>query len=313
MKWSDKVNTYIFGHKSPDTDTICSAIAMTYIENQTGNKAVACRLGELNEETKYALTYFGVEAPMFIDSVDDNQKVILVDHNEYPQSVSGIENATIVGIYDHHKVGGFQTQEPLFIRMEPVGCTATILYKVSEERGVTLPKEIAGLMLSAIISDSLLFKSPTCTEEDIRIARILEQIAGVDMDVYGMEMLKRGADLSQKTAMELLYLDSKPFTMGEFQVQVGQVNTVDLDTIHERKAEIISAMNNALESEKQDLFLFVATDILNSNSVAYAVGSAGFIVEKAFDVTLDNNEAFLPGVVSRKKQVVPVMTKVAEQ
>ncbi|MGL4663117.1 MAG: manganese-dependent inorganic pyrophosphatase [Culicoidibacterales bacterium] len=306
------MKTYIFGHQSPDTDTICSALALAYIENQTGNEAVAMRLGELNKETMYALEYFGVEAPAYLEAVSAEQPVILVDHNEYPQSVSGIEQATIMGIYDHHKVGGFQTKDPLYVRIEPVGCTATILYKLAQERGIELPKAIAGLMLSAIISDSLLFKSPTCTKEDVEVAKKLEQIAGVNAEMYGMEMLKCGADLSDKTARELLYIDSKPFTMGKYQVQVAQVNTVDLQTIQARKAEIITALEKEVTEEKKDLFLFVATDILNSNSLAYVAGTADFIVEKAFDVVLEEQEALLPGVVSRKKQVVPVMTKVAE-
>lgn len=310
MKWSDNVKTYIFGHQSPDTDTICSAIAMAYIESESGNEAVAVRLGEVNKETAYALEYFGVDVPVLMDSVETGQNVILVDHNEFPQSIAGIEKANIIGIYDHHKIGGFQTKDPLYVRVEPVGCTATILYKVAKERNIELPKTIAGLMLSAIISDSLLFKSPTCTEEDKHIAQILAQIAGVDMAVYGMEMLKCGADLSDKTAKELLYIDSKPFTMGNYQVQVGQVNTVDLETIKARKDEILTALEEACEGK--DLFLFVATDILNSNSLAYVAGSADFIVEKAFDVTIENNEAFLPGVVSRKKQIVPIMTEIAE-
>lgn len=310
MKWSDNVKTYIFGHQSPDTDTICSAIAMAYIENKSGNEAIAARLGDINNETAYALSYFGVDLPVQIDTVEKDQRVILVDHNEYPQSVSGIEQAQIVGIYDHHKIGGFQTKDPLYVRVEPVGCTATILYKVAQERQIEIPQAIAGLMLSAIISDSLLFKSPTCTPEDKAVAAILEKIAGVDIDVYGMEMLKRGADLSDKSATELLYIDSKPFTMGAYQVQVAQVNTVDLETIRERKVELIQALET--ESSDKDLFLFVATDILNSNSLAYVAGKAHFIVEQAFNVTIENQEAFLPGVVSRKKQIVPVMTQVAE-
>lgn len=306
------MKTYIFGHKSPDTDTVCSAIAMAYIENASNTEAEAYRLGDVNKETAYALSYFGVEAPAYLASVEAGQKVILVDHNEYPQSVDGIEQAELVGIYDHHKVDGFKTNDPLYVRIEPVGCTATILYKVAKERGVVLPKEIAGMMLSAIISDSLLFKSPTCTEEDVKVAQALAEIADVDMNLYGMEMLKRGADLSDKTEKELLYVDSKPFTMGQYQVQVAQINTVDLEDVKARKAAILQALEAEVKQEEKDLFLFVATDILNSNSLAYAAGEAAFIVERAFDVTLTDQEAFLPGVVSRKKQVVPIMTKVAE-
>lgn len=306
------MNTYIFGHQSPDTDTICSAIALSFIENASGNDTKAMRLGEINKETEFALRYFNVQTPEYLASVEEGKNVILVDHNEFPQSVAGIEKANIIGIYDHHKVGGFETAEPLYVRIEPVGCTATILYKVAKERDIALSKEIAGLMLSAIISDSLLFKSPTCTKEDEMVANILAKIAGVDIEVYGMEMLKSGADLSDKTAKELLYIDSKPFTMGNYTVQVGQVNTVDLQTIEARKEEIIAALHDEIQAKNFDLFLFVATDILESNSLAYVAGEAKFIVEKAFNVTVENDAVLLPGVVSRKKQIVPVMTKAAE-
>lgn len=171
-----------------------------------------------------------------------------------------------------------------------------------------ISKNIAGLMLSAIISDSLLFKSPTCTEQDVAAARELAEIAGVDAEKYGLDMLKAGADLSKKTLAELISLDAKEFTMGSANVEIAQVNAVDVNDVLSRQAELEVALSNIIAKKGLDLFVFVVTDILNSDSVALALGSKAEAVEKAYNVSLENNTALLKGVVSRKKQIVPVLT-----
>lgn len=299
----------VFGHKSPDTDTICSAIAHAALKNKTGDEAEAVRLGEINGETQYALDYFKIEAPRLVESVSsETDRVSLVDHNEAQQSVDDLAEVSIKEVIDHHRIANFQTSEPLYYRAEPVGCTATILNKMYKEYGVEIDKSTAGLMLSAIISDSLLFKSPTCTHEDVAAAEELAAIAGVDTDSYGLEMLKAGADISGKTEEELISLDAKEFSMGNAKVQIAQVNAIDPNEVLERQAEIEKVMNEAVQSNGLDLFVFVVTDILNSDSTAVAVGSKTDAVEKAFNVTLSNNKAVLEGVVSRKKQIVPVLT-----
>lgn len=197
--------TLIFGHKNPDTDTICSAIAYADLKNQLGLSAEPVRLGDVNGETQYALDFFKVEAPRLVETVaNEAQDVILVDHNERQQSASDIDQVRVIEVIDHHRIANFETSHPLYYRAEPVGCTATILNKIYKEKGVAVRKEIAGLMLSAIISDSLLFKSPTCTDEDVAAARELAEIAGVDADSYGLDMLKAGADLSDKTIAQLI-------------------------------------------------------------------------------------------------------------
>src|SRR5690606_18158125 len=189
--------TLVFGHKNPDTDTITSAIVYAYLKQQLGVDAEAVRLGELNNETKYALEKFNFEAPRLIANVkDEAAQVILVDHNEFQQSADGIEEVQITEVIDHHRVANFQTADPLYFRAEPVGCTATILNKLFKENNVEIPANIAGLMLSAIISDTLLFKSPTCTEQDVKAAEELATIANIDPAQYGLAMLKAGADLS---------------------------------------------------------------------------------------------------------------------
>lgn len=301
--------TKIFGHQNPDTDTITSALVTADIEQQLGNDAAARRLGEVNPETQYALDHFGVEAPAMLEPLEDDAPVILVDHNEFQQSADNIENADILKVYDHHRISNFRTESPLYYRAEPVGCTATILKKIYAENDLTISREMAGLMLSAIISDTLLFKSPTTTEEDRKAAEALREIAEVDLEEYGIEMLKAGASTSDKSAEALITGDAKTFEMGERTTRIAQVNVVDVDEVFERKEELESAINEQIEKDGYDLFVLVVTDILNSNSRVLALGAHAKSIEKAFDVALDENSAVLEGVVSRKKQVVPQITK----
>ncbi|GAV10609.1 manganese-dependent inorganic pyrophosphatase [Paenibacillus sp. MER 180] len=299
----------IFGHKNPDTDTICSAIAYADLKTQLGFNVEPVRLGSVNGETQFALDTFQAEAPRLVETVANEVKgVILVDHNERQQSANDIEQVEVLEVIDHHRIANFETSGPLYYRAEPVGCTATILNKMYKENGKTISKNIAGLMLSAIISDSLLFKSPTCTEQDVAAARELAEIAGVDVEKYGLDMLKAGADLSQKTIAELISLDAKEFSMGSSKVEIAQVNAVDVNDVLSRQAEVEAALNDIIATKGLDLFVFVVTDILNSDSVALALGSKTEAVEKAYNVTLENNTALLKGVVSRKKQIVPVLT-----
>lgn len=306
--------TLIFGHKNPDTDTICSAIAYADLKNQLGLSAEPVRLGDVNGETQYALDYFKVEAPRFVETVaNEAQDVILVDHNERQQSASDIDQVRVIEVIDHHRIANFETSHPLYYRAEPVGCTATILNKIYKEKGVAVRKEIAGLMLSAIISDSLLFKSPTCTDEDIAAAHELAEIAGVDADVYGLEMLKAGADLSDKTIAQLISLDAKEFQMGGAKVEIAQVNAVDTNDVLSRQAELEDAIQGIIADKNLDLFVFVVTDILNNDSIALALGKESKAVEKAYNVSLSENKALLKGVVSRKSQIVPVLTETFNQ
>lgn len=301
--------TLVFGHKNPDTDSICSAIAYAELKRALGVDAEAVRLGDVNGETQYALDTFGVAAPRLVEEVSgEAEQVILVDHNERQQSAADLDRVRVAEVIDHHRIANFETKDPLYYRAEPVGCTATILLKLYKEKGVEVRREIAGLMLSAIISDSLLFKSPTCTEEDVAAARELAAIAGVDAETYGLEMLKAGADLGKKTVDELLSLDAKEFTMGSAKVEIAQVNTVDVNDVLARQAEIEEAMGRIVADKGLDLFLFVITDILNSDSVAITAGPASDAVEQAYNVKLEGNRAPLKGIVSRKSQIVPVLT-----
>ncbi len=298
----------VFGHKSPDTDSIASSIAMAYLQTKLGKVAEPRRLGNINKETEYALNHFKIGAPELLDSVSENDTVILVDHNEAAQSVDNREKAHVYMVVDHHTMD-FKVSEPLYYYAEPVGCTCTILYKLFVQNNVTIPADIAGLMLSAIISDTLLFKSPTCTSFDKEVAENLAKISNTDINTYGLAMLKAGTDLSSFSEKELLNLDGKLFTLGDVvKTKVAQVNTADIDDVMTRKDRLEDALKQEIEDLNLDLNVFLITDIINSNSQVIAFGSRTDLVEKSFSVTLENNTAFLPGVVSRKKQVIPVLT-----
>ena len=301
--------TYIFGHKNPDTDTITSSLVMANFERKMGNsEAVACRLGNINKETEYVLNYLGIEAPELIEKVEDGANVILVDHNSPTESVENLENANILKVVDHHKIA-LNTSYPLFYRAEAVGCTETVMYKLYKENGIEIDEKIAGLMLSAIISDTLLLKSPTTTDEDRKAVEELAKISGLDPEVYGLDMLKAGTDLSSFTIDEILHLDAKQIDFKEVRAMVDQVNTASIEEVMKMQADLEARMNEIIAEENLDLFMLLITDIVNSNSQVIALGKNAALVEKAYGVKLENNTALLKGVVSRKKQVVPIMTE----
>ena len=301
--------TYIFGHKNPDTDSITSSLVMADFERKMGNlDVVACRLGNLNKETEYVLNYLKIEAPKLIESVEDGSNVILVDHNSPSESINNLNDVNILKVIDHHKVA-LETSYPLYYRAEPVGCTETVIYKLYKENGLEIDKTIATLMVSAIISDTLLLKSPTTTEEDKKAVEELSKIAEIDSENYGLEMLKAGTDLSSFSIDEILHLDAKKIDFKEVKAIVDQVNTADISEVMKLKADLESRINEIISEENLDLFMLLITDIVNSNSQVIALGNSASLVEKAYGVKLENNTALLKGVVSRKKQVVPIMTE----
>ena len=301
--------TYIFGHKNPDTDAITSSLVMANLERKLGNdSAIACRLGNLNKETEYVLNFAEVDAPELISNLEEGSNVILVDHNSPSESIENLDKMNILKVVDHHKIN-LETSYPLFYRAEPVGCTETVLYKLYKENHVNVDEKIAKLMMSAIISDTLLLKSPTTTSEDIKAVEELSGIAGVDPETYGLEMLKAGTDLSSFSIDEILHLDAKQIDFKNVKSIVNQVNTASIPDVLEMKEDLEKAMNKIIEEENLDLFMLLITDIVNSNSQVIALGKDASLVEKAYGVKLENNTALLEGVVSRKKQVVPIMTE----
>ena len=294
----------IFGHKNPDTDTICSSMVKQILNEKDGKtNTQAVRLGNVNKETQYVLDYLKIEAPELIEGVKKGQEVILIDHNEFSQSAEGIEKAKIIEVVDHHRIANFQTTEPLYYTARPYGCTSTILFKDFKQKGIEIEKTEAILMASAIISDTLLLKSPTTTSHDKEALEELAKIANIDLDTYGIEMLKAGTDLDDFSEEELINLDAKKFEENGVKCVIAQVNTVSIEDVLKRKEKLEEAINNEIEKDNLNLFVFAITDILNSNSQIIALGNRTDIIEKSYK--LEDNMAFLEGVVSRKKQVLP--------
>ncbi|KMK53563.1 putative manganese-dependent inorganic pyrophosphatase [Fructobacillus sp. EFB-N1] len=290
----------VFGHKNPDSDTVASAMGAADLLAQQGLETQAVAQGKPNAETQFALDHFGLEALPIIDKAE-TAEVVLVDHNEAAQSVDNLADVQVYGIYDHHKFA-FENATPLYITAKPWGSVSTILYYEYLQAGLTIPAKVAGMLASGLISDTLLLKSPTTTDVDRKALPELAKIAGIeDLDGYGLAMLKAGTDLSTRTDEELLAGDAKSFTMGSHEFRIGQVNTVDIDDVLARK----EGLEKAIKAAGYEDFLFVITDILNSNSKGLYIGDAPEAIEAAFGAKLENDVIDLPGVVSRKKQVVP--------
>ena len=298
-------NVLIFGHKNPDTDSITSAIVMENFEKKLGHQnAKAVRTGNVNKETQYVLNYLGMEAPELIEDVEDGQEVILVDHNEATQCVNNIANSKILKVVDHHTMN-FVAPYQLYYRTEPVGCTQTVLFKMYKENDIEIDKNIATLMLSAIASDTLVLKSPTTTDDDRKVVKELEKISGLSINDFGVDMLKAGTDISEYTPEQVINIDSKLFEQSNKKFRIAQVNTADLDSIFKNQAYFEQAINEDIQKENLDFYVFAATDIINSNSKIISLGNDAGVVEKAFGVPVDNHTAMLENVVSRKKQILP--------
>ncbi|MDF7637075.1 manganese-dependent inorganic pyrophosphatase [Leuconostocaceae bacterium ESL0958] len=294
----------VFGHKNPDTDTVASALAAADLLAQQGLATEAVAQGKPNQETAYALDYFDLQPLPVIDRASSDE-VVLVDHNEAAQSVDNLADVTVYGIYDHHKFS-FQNATPLYITAKPWGSVATILYYEYQQQQLTIPAKIAGMLASGLISDTLLLKSPTTTDYDRQALPALAKMAGIDdIEAYGLAMLKAGTDLSNRSIEDLLEGDAKSFTMGGHEFRIGQVNTVDIDDVLTRKDELEAGMKAAGYED----FLLIITDILHSNSKGLYLGDAPETVAAAFGQQLTDGIINLPGVVSRKKQVVPPLEK----
>lgn len=298
--------TLIFGHKNPDSDSICSSIAYSLFKKELGENVEVVRLGNINKETEFVLNYLNLEAPRMIDIVDDNQDVIMIDHNEFNQSVDNIEKANILEVIDHHRVDNFRTSTPLEMTLRPVGCSATIIYEKMCNMDFVPNQIIATLLCSAIISDSLLFKSPTCTERDKQACLELANIAGICVDEYGMDMLRAGTDLDDFSCEELISIDSKTFDTNDGKINVSQVNTVDIDQVLKREVEIKEALSLRLRNEELAQCILMITDIMQGSSMCIVIGDEDKF-EKKFNVSLVQGKALLPGVLSRKKQIVPFL------
>lgn len=299
---------YIVGHKNPDTDSICSAIAYADYLKKKGKEAVAVRIGKINPETEFVLNYFRVKAPKLLKDVT-GKKIILLDHNEKTQSPVNIEKAKILEVIDHHKIN-FEISEPIYFLVKPVGSTSTLIaQKYFADKKVKMSKKIAGLLLSAILSDTVVFRSSTTTKEDIEMAKKLAKIAKIkNLENFGIEIKKKKATLKGLSSEKILKSDFKIFDFSGKKVGIGQVEIVNPDEIKERKNELIKNFQKILEKEKFDLLILMATDIIKIGTEILAVGKTEYL-EKAFGKKVKDNSLYLKGVISRKKEIVPPLMK----
>lgn len=303
------VKTFVAGHKSPDTDSICSAISYANFLTQMGTPATPVCAGDANKETKYALEHFDFEHPQIVTNWEEfapnGGDLYLTDHNESKQIIDGYKSMNMCGVIDHHRIGDFETDGPVFIRMEPVGCTNTILTKLYIENNQEIPKNIAGLMLSAIISDTVLFRSPTCTETDKKMAHKLAAIAGVDIESYGLEMLKAGADISDLTNDEIVRTDMKEFSEAGQTISIGQISVMDTTDVLAKQAELVAALEALRTANGYAASYIMVTNILDESTTLIYSGDVESVVVNAFGKDVKDNAVFLPNTMSRKKQIVP--------
>lgn len=295
---------YVIGHQQPDTDTICSALAYARLKQTQGVDAVPARAGEVNPETQFVLNHWDVQTPSLLEDATAEQ-LILVDHNEYSQTVPGARNAEIVEIVDHHRIGDVTTSEPIFFRNEPVGSTATILTHLYGEADEPIDGETAGLLLSGLLSDTVVLRSPTTTETDRAVAERLAEIAGVDTEEYGKELLQQKSKLGDKSPREMVLGDFKEFEFGSHHVGIGQVETVTPEAVLDQRDAVLAAMDDIVDEREYTILLLLVTNLLEEDSTALIAGEHAETVADALDTTFTNREAFLPCVMSRKKQVVP--------
>ena len=304
--------TYIFGHKNPDTDSIVSSIIMADYEKETGNQNLIqpCRLGNINGETRFVLKYWNQEIPKLITESSTANEVILVDHNSYLQSSNDLKKSNVVKIIDHHSLGGLETTNPITVITKPVGSTCTILYELYIKNNINIKNEIAGLMISAILSDTILLKSSATTKNDISVVENLSNLIGINYQDYGYEMLLVGTNVSSMTENEILNMDSKQYNVNKYLIQLSWLNSVDVKAVINRKSKFVEEMKKAINNEKIDLYVLNILDILNVSSTAIVVGDLSKAVEEAFKVKIEDNEAVLKGVSSRKKDLYPPIAEV---
>jgi len=299
-------NVYVVGHKSPDTDSVAAAISYANLKNQLGmpDIYIPAAAGVINSETKFVLEHFSVPVPETITDAK-GKKIILVDHNEVAQAVDNIKEADLMEVVDHHKIGDIKTGSPIFFHNEPVGSTATIISAMYDQYKVPISKEMAGVMISAILSDTVLFKSPTCTEKDKEQVAKLAKIIGEDYEQYGIAMLTAKSDISTKTARDIVKGDYKQFDFAGTKAGVGQIEVMDLSVLVPRKKEILEDMEKVRKEEGLSFVLIMLTDVMKEASDLLFVGKPVDKFEKAFEGKMENSSIYKKGVLSRKKQVIP--------
>ena len=303
------MTTLVFGHKNPDTDSVCAAIALADLKKKLGEDIAPAIQGELNPESKFVLDKFGVAAPAVVTSYA-GKDVYLVDHSDLAQSPDDLKEANILGIVDHHKLGDVTTGQPLECWIWPVGCTCTVISRMYKYLGVEIPKDIAGIMLCAILSDTVIFKSATCTDEDKAVCAELSEICGEsNLEALGIEMFKVKSAVEGTPIRELVFRDYKDFNMSGKGVGVGQLELVDLSIVDGIKADLEKDIRDLKAEKGHHSVLLMLTDIMKEGTELLVASDDESVVEKAFGVAPKDGKAWLPGIMSRKKQIVPDLEK----
>ncbi len=301
--------TYVIGHKNPDTDSICSAIAYADFKRRTGaGNVIAARCGDINPETRYVLDRFSLPEPEFLSDAT-NRKLILVDHNEVDQSIGNIENAQILEVLDHHKIN-FKCPEPIYFLSKPLGSTSTLIAERYFMEGVDIGGDIAGALLSAILSDTVVFRSATTTGIDREIAKKLALISGIrDIEKFGIDVKKAKSSLRGLTAAKIIQSDFKDFNFNQNKVGIGQIEIVDSDESNKRRAELIEELGRVYERGGYRLVILMVTNIMEGGSELLTVGDTSKI-EGAFNKKVEGNSVYLKNVMSRKKEIVSPLERV---
>ena len=304
----NKETIYIIGHKSPDTDTVCSAIAYSEFLKKKKINAIPAIPEDLNQETKYVLDYFKVKTPAKLKSIK-GKKVILVDHNEASQSPQGIENAEVIEIIDHHKIGCILSN-PISVFTKPSGSTATLIaQKMFDDNKFKITKQLAGLLVSAILSDTVVFKSSTTTNEDILVAKKLGKIAGIkNLKDFGIDIKKKKANLNGLSAEKIIYSDFKSFQENNKKFGIGQIEVVDLNEAKGKKDKILEKIEEIIKKENFVFLILMLTDIINEGSELLISGENKYL-EKAFGKKIEHNSVYLKKMMSRKKDLLPPLIK----
>lgn len=299
----------VFGHKSPDTDTTCSAVVWSWYLNSSGKAAKPYMLGEPNKETAFVLKRWGVPKPELLESLSEADSVVIVDTNNPQELPDNISETNVLAIIDHHKLSGLSTKAPLEITMRPLACTATLMYDMMGEKAATMPQEIAGLILSCILSDTLEFRSPTTTPHDKEVAETIAKKLSVDISSYAKEMFAAKSDVSDYTDLGLIHLDSKQFEVGGMNLRISSLETTTPEAVLARKAGIVAAIEQLKKDEPatSDVLFFIV-DILKEEATVLVYNDlTKRIIKASFGVDVSGDTAVLPGVVSRKKQILPVL------
>jgi manganese-dependent inorganic pyrophosphatase len=295
---------YVVGHKNSDTDSVTSAIAYAELKKAMGMDAVAAAQGEMNPETQMVLDKFGFSAPEQLNDATGKQ-IILVDHGDLAQAPDNLGDGELLEVVDHHKIGDVTTNSPIFFYVKPVGCTGTVLKEIYETNKIEIPKNIAAIMACAIISDTVLFKSPTTTEDDKKAVEELVKIAGItDVDALAMEMFKAKSAVEGVPAKDLLFRDYKDFDMAGNKVGVGQLELVDLSLVADIRDDLYKAAEE-VKAEGRHSVLLMLTDIMKEGTDLMVVSDDPSVIEKAFGAKLEGQTMWVDGMMSRKKQTVP--------